>query len=170
MQEPKVVPARPVLHDLAIHDTPDVDERPRHFHASRLRPGEQRHRRCSVHTPHSQVVRYEFPLGDDVVVLGFAVTKVMADRLEDLPQSRSTLRPSRVVDHVLGHQVVEDVVVAREASPEERLHYRLRFRHPPIVPDAVRRAVDVPRRGGGRMVPFITSPAAVSRAGGVARS
>jgi hypothetical protein len=62
--------------------------------------------------------------------------KVVADRLEDLPQSRSTLGAGGVVDHVLGDEVIEDLGVARVASPEERLHDRLGFRHPPIVPDA----------------------------------
>jgi hypothetical protein len=64
------------------------------------------------------VIRYELPIGDDVVVLDFAVTKVMADGGEYLPQSVSTLRPRGVVDHVLGHKVIEDMVVPREQSPE----------------------------------------------------
>ena len=138
MQEPQVVAACPVLDDLVILDAPDVDERPGHFDASRLGPREQRHRRCSVHAPHSHVVRYELAFSDEVVVLDFAVAKIMADDVEDLPQSVSTLRPSGVVDHVLGHEVVEDMVVSGELSSEELLYHRLRFCHPPIVPCAPR--------------------------------
>jgi hypothetical protein len=123
-----------VLHDLVILDAPDVDERPGHFDASRLGTREQRHRRCSVHASQSHVVRYELALGDEVVVLDFAVAKVMADGVEDLPQSFSTLRPSGVVDHVLGHELVEDMVVSGELSSEELLYHCLRFCHPPIVP------------------------------------
>jgi hypothetical protein len=134
MQEPQVVAACPVLHDLVMLDAPDVDERPGHFDASRLGPREQRHRRCSVHAPQSHVVGYELALGDEMVVLDFAVAKVMADDVEDLPQSLSALRPRGVVDHVLGHEVVEDVVVPGEPSSEELFYHRLRFCHPPRLP------------------------------------
>ena len=127
MQEPQVVAACPVLHDLVILDAPDVDERPGHFDASRLGPREQRHRRCSVYASHSQVLRYELALGDEVVVLDFAVAKVMADGVQDLLQSVSTLRPSGVVDHVFSHEVVEDMVVSGESSSKELLYHRLRF-------------------------------------------
>ncbi len=102
-----------------------------------FRPREQRHRRCSVHTTHSHVVRHELSLGDEVVLLRFAVAEVMANGLEDLSQSLSPLRPSRMVDHVLGHEFIENTVVAREAPPKEPRHYRLRFCHPPIAPVAV---------------------------------
>ena len=135
MEEPEVVPACPVLDDLVVLDAPDVDERPGHLDASRLRPREQRHRRCSVDAPHSHMVRYELALGDEVVVLDIAVAKVMADDVEDLPQSISTLRRSGVVDHVLGHEVVEDMVVPGELSSEELFYHRLRFCHPPRLPD-----------------------------------
>jgi hypothetical protein len=136
MKEPQVVAACPVLDDLAIFDAPDVDEGPRHFDASRLGPGEQRHRRCSVHAPHSHVVRDELALGDEVVVLDFAVPEVMADVVEDLPQSIATLRPSGVVHHVLRHEVVEDMVVPGELSSKELFYDCLRFCHSPRLPDA----------------------------------
>jgi hypothetical protein len=54
--------------------------------------------------------------------------------LEDLPQSLSTLRPSGVVDHVLSHEVVEEMVIPGELSSKELFHHRLRFCHPPRLP------------------------------------
>ena len=126
-----------MLQDLVIHDAPDVNEGPRYFEATRLRPCEQRHRRCSVHTVHGHVVRDELSIGDQVVVLDFTVTKVMPNGVQDLPQSLSALRPSGVIDHVLGHQVVEYMVVPGKLSPEELLHHRLWLSHPLIVHDDI---------------------------------
>jgi len=80
-------------------------------------------------TPQRHVVGHELAIGQEVVVFGLAVTEVMTDRLEDLPQSLSTLRPCGVVDHVFGHELVEGGGIALDGSLEERLNDRLRFRH-----------------------------------------
>ena len=73
------------------------------------------------------MLRYELAFGDKVVLLDFAFAKVMADGVENLPQSLSTLRPSGMVEHVLGHEVVKDMVVSGGLSSKELLYHCLRF-------------------------------------------
>jgi hypothetical protein len=94
MEEPQVVAARPMLHDLTAYDTPDVDERPGHLDTGRLGPREQRHRRRPVHTPHRHMPDHELTVGDEMVLLHVSVTEVMVDGLEDLAQSIATLWPA----------------------------------------------------------------------------
>ena len=60
----------------------------------------------------------------------------MADVVEDLAQSLSTLRPRGVVHHVLCHEVVEHMVVPGDLSSKELFYDCLRFCHPPRLPDA----------------------------------
>src|SRR4051794_39844667 len=99
MQETEVVAARPVLRDLAVHDAPDVNERPGHFDPTRVRTCEQRHGRCLMHSPHREVLCDELALGDEVVLFYFAIAQIMANDVEDLPQTLAALRPRSVVDH-----------------------------------------------------------------------
>lgn len=90
-----------------------------------------------MYSMNCHVVDDELALGDEVVVLDFAFTEVVADVLQDCAQSLSTLRSGGVVDHVLGDEVVEDVVVAGALSAVELFHNRLRICHRHIVLDAV---------------------------------
>ena len=72
------------------------------------RPGEQRHRRRSVHAVHGEVLRDQVSVGEEVVLLQVDA-RGRVDGVEDLPQSLTSLGPGCMVHHVLGDEIVEHV-------------------------------------------------------------
>ena len=92
-EEAEIVPARPVLDDKAIDNTPDVHVGPPDGHAGDLGPGEQGHGRGLMTASHRHVVDHELAFSDEMVVIDSDLfTEIVLDHREDLFPTVSALR------------------------------------------------------------------------------
>ena len=69
----------------------------------------------------SQVLRHDVAVTDEMVLLEGDRPEIVVDGAEDPGQPAATLRTGRVVDHVLGDELVEEGVVACLLTPEHLL-------------------------------------------------
>jgi hypothetical protein len=112
-----------VLDDHPVDDPPDVDERPRSSSACGGHVREQRHRRGSVGAVQGEVLGHGVAVADEVVLFEGDRTQVVVDGAQDLRETPAALRPGRVVDHVVGDQVVEHEIPARLLATEQFLDH-----------------------------------------------
>ena len=85
--------------------------------------GQQRHRGGPVGAVQRHVLDDEVALADEVVLLEAGRPEVDLDGAQDRPQPLAALGAGGVVDHVGGHEVVQDRVVARPLPPEQLLDH-----------------------------------------------
>ena len=73
-----------------------------------------------------EVLGHDVTVADEVVLFDGDRSEVVVDHAQDLREPAATLRAGRVVDHVLGDEVVEDEGVARLLATEQLLDHRTR--------------------------------------------
>ena len=72
---------------------------------------------------HRHVLDHEVCLTDEVVLLELGRPEIDLDGAQNQLQTLATLRAGGVIDHVSGHQVVQDRVVARPLPSEQLLDH-----------------------------------------------
>ena len=72
---------------------------------------------------HGEVLGHGVAVADEVVLFEGDRTQVVVDRAQDLRETAAALRPGRVVDHVVGDQVVEHELTARLLATEQFLDH-----------------------------------------------
>jgi len=72
---------------------------------------------------HGEVLGHGVAVADEVVLFEGDRAQVVVDGAQDLRETVATLRPGRVVDHVLGDQVVEHELPARLLATEQLLDH-----------------------------------------------
>ena len=71
----------------------------------------------------SEVLGHDVTVADEVVLFDGDRSQVVVDDAQDSRETAATLQADRVVDHVLGDEVVEDKTVARLLATEQLLDH-----------------------------------------------
>ena len=71
----------------------------------------------------SEVLGHEVTVADEVVLFDGDRSQVVVDGAQDSRETAATLQAGRVIDHVLGDEVVEDEILARLLATEQLLDH-----------------------------------------------